>query len=205
MEEPLASPGLKMEKPKKDSKGVLALLLGIIAVLALAAAGWFWWQWSESQKSNTALNSEKAALQAQVDQLKKASVAEEADAAPCTVGTVSAAKKENIKAALDTKNTEPFKTYTTDPVKYTLAASEYSKNVTPDEAAKNIEYTHSATGPWNFDLPKATTDAYLAGDYKTYFTEKTLFGKAASGMVVAFNFDCNDKITQIFVSAVDLL
>lgn len=204
MDEP--QQGLKMEKPKSNNRNLWLWILGGLLVVALAVAGWLWWQLNDSQKSNASLTSEKADLQKQVDQLKAAdaSAKKETSTKPC-VGTVSVAKKENIKAALDTKNTEPFKTYTTDPVKYVLAASELAKDMTPDEAAKTIEYTHSATGPWNFDLPKATTDAYLAGDYKSYFTDKTLFGKASSGMVVAFNFDCSDKITQIFVSAVGLL
>ena len=81
-------------------------------------------------------------------------------------------------------------------------ASEFGGNRTPAQAATDLEYTHSATGPWDFNLPAATVDGYDAGFYTDYFDDDTLVGKAASGMVVAFEFNCDgSKISEIFVAA----
>ncbi len=109
--------------------------------------------------------------------------------------------KENIKAALDTKNTAAFATYTSNPVKFVIAASEKGDSETPEQAALSLEYTHSATGPWNFSLPVATLNGYDAGFYTAYFDANTYVGKATSGMVAAFDFDCTGKISQIFLAA----
>ena len=47
-----------------------------------------------------------------------------------------------------------------------------------------------------------SVDGYDAGFYTDYFDDDTLVGKAASGMVVAFEFNCDgSKISEIFVAA----
>src|SRR5690606_34902417 len=106
-----------------------------------------------------------------------------------------------IKAALDTQNTAVFETYTTNPVVYVLAASEYGGDISPTEAATSLEYTHSAAGPWDFNVPAATIAAYDAGYYTDYFDANTYVGRSSDSMVVAFDFACDDKIKQIFVAA----
>ena len=160
-------------------------------------------QLQSSKDKEQQLNKEKQQLQQQVDELKKddGSAAGGTEETACTY-TPSASFKENIKAALDSKNTAAFETYVTDPVKYVLAASEFGGNRTAAQAATDLEYTHSATGPWDFNLPAATVDGYDAGFYTDYFDDDTLVGKAASGMVVAFEFNCDgSKISEIFVAA----
>jgi type II secretory pathway component PulM len=158
------------------------------------------------------LTTQKTQLETKVDELEKAlAAAKESAATPSTDSpavcndTPSESRKENIRAALDSKNTAAFSTYVTNPVQYVLAASEYGGNVSPDEAALSLEYTHSATGPWDFNLPQATLDAYAVGGYAMYFDANTYVGRAASGMVVAFDFDCDGKISEIFVVADDSL
>lgn len=196
----------KKDKPDKDkNKKWLMWLLIALVVLMLALAGWLWWQLKASQDKERQLEQDKRNLQELVDGLKDKQAAsvqpaeEEAQPQACN-DTPSAAMKDNIKAALDSKNTAAFSTYTTDPVKYVLAASEYGGDVSPDEAATSLEYTHGATGPWDFNLPAATVDGYDAGFYTDYFDDNTYVGRAASGMVAAFDFDCNGKIKQIFVA-----
>ena len=187
-------------KSDKQNKKWPMWLLIVLVLLLLGAAGYLWWQLQACQDNEAKLKKDKQQLQQQVDTLKAAKQASNAEELACN-DTPSASMKENIKAALDSKNTAAFSTYTTNPVKYVLAASELGGDVTPDQAATNLEYTQSATGPWDFSLPKATTDAYDAGFYTDYFDANTYVGKAASGMVASFDFDCNGKIKQIFVAA----
>lgn len=196
----------RMSKIKSHNK-TMTWVLAAAVVLLLAGAGYLWWQLQSAKKAADQLSKEKQQLQSQVDSLKQ----EDGDDAGAAAGgteetactyTPGTTLKDNIKAALDTKNTAAFATYVTDPVKYILAASEYGGDVSAAEAATSLEYTHSATAPWDFNLPAATITAYDSGFYTDYFEANTLVGKAASGMVVAFEFNCDgSKITDIFVAS----
>lgn len=175
-------------------------LLAALVLLLLAAGAYLWMQLQTSKSAESQLKKDKQQLQQQLDQLKSA--AKPAGQAVACTYAPSADFKDNIKAALDSQNTAAFSTYTTNPVKYVLAASELGGDTTPDQAAINLDYTHTATGPWDFSLPAATTAGYDAGFYTAYFNSHTLVGKAASGMVVSFDFNCDgSKINQIFVAA----
>lgn len=178
-------------------------LLIILAVLLVGLAGWLWWQLNMCHDDKQQLENDKKQLQTQVEKLQKQlkqSDNDNDDQTACN-DTPTAAMKENIKAALDSKNTAAFVSYVSNPVKFVLAATEKGGNETPDEAAQSMEYTHTATGPWDFNLPQATLDDYDAGFYTDYFDDNTYVGRSASGMVVSFDFDCQGKISQIFVAA----
>jgi hypothetical protein len=191
-------------KNKQDSrKRLLCWLTVILIVVLVASLGYFWWLIQEANDREDKLKEANQALQEQLDELAGQNAAEavaEADAQACN-DTASATMKENIKAALDTENTQPFSTYTTDPVQFVIAGSEQGGNMTSEEAALAMDYTHTATGPWDFNLPQATVDGYDAGFYTDYFDENTYVGRADSGMVAAFNFNCDGKIKQIFLAA----
>src|SRR5688572_13839218 len=123
-------------------------VLAALVLLLLAGGGYLWMQLQSSKDKEQQLNKDKQQLQQQLDQLKKDDGGDAAgiEESACT-NTPSASFKENIKAALDTENTAVFETYVTDPVKYVLAASEFGGDRTAAQAATDIEYTHSATGP----------------------------------------------------------
>ncbi len=179
-------------------------LLIFTILLLLGAAGYMGWLLMNCQNDDKALEKDKQHLQSQVDSLKKelAMHATTAEKKPATCTDMpTAAFKDNIKAALNSKNTAAFATYTSNPVRFVIAASEKGDDETPDEAAVSLQYTHSATGPWNFSLPAATIDHYDAGFYTSYFDDNTYVGRSADGMVVAFDFNCDGKISQIFVAA----
>lgn len=207
--QPAAAPGgdaspERANKLKAHNKTATWLLVAAV-VLLLAGAGYLWWQLQSAKKAADQLNREKQQLQSQLNSRDQedddAAAAGGTEETACTY-TPGATLKDNIKAALDSKNTAAFSTYTTDPVKYILAASEFGGDITPDEAASSLEYTHSATGPWDFNLPAPTIADYDGGFYTDYFEANTLVGKADSGMVVAFEFNCDgSKITDIFVAA----
>lgn len=190
-------------KQRREKDWMKWLLITVALLLLLGLAVYFWWQWQECKKSEEALRSENQQLQSQIDALKKPEP--KTTDLPATVCTdrPTDSFKTNIKAALDSKNTAVFASYTSNPVKFVLAASEEGGDKTPDQAAQSMEYTHSATGPWDFSLPAAAIADYDAGFYTDYFDANTYVGKAASGMVVAFDFDCGGKIKQIFIAADD--
>lgn len=175
-------------------------LLGALLIVLLAASGYLWMQLQSSREKQQQLDKEKRQLQQQLKGEQSSELTPQEAQKVCN-SVPSASMAENIKAALDSKNTAAFSTYVTDPVKYVLAASEYGGDISPDEAATSLEYTHSATGPWDFSLPAATIAGYDAGFYTDYFDADTYVGKAVSGMVVSFDFNCDGKIKQIFVAA----
>ena len=203
MEQEGPKPGIVVGRPAH--KHWLVVVLILIILLLLGAAGYLWWQWQESKKSEARAKTQTEQLQDQVSKLKK-------DAAPSNAATgsnnqqacndtPSADLKENIKAALDSKNTAAFEGYFSNPVKFVIAASEKGGDETPAQAAVDMDYANTATGPWNFTLPQATLDDYDAGDYTQYFDANTYVGRATTGQVAAFDFDCNGKIKQVFLSA----
>ena len=184
------------------------LIVWFVIILLVVSNVLFVVLWYQARQKNADYVRTQAQLQKQIAALEKklattdddAAVDEDDEAEPCK-DVASATLKTNIKAALDTKNTAAFATYTTNPVQYVLAASEYGGDISAAEAATSLSYTHSATGPWDFSLPPATIAAYDAGFYTNYFNTNTYVGRAASGMVVAFDFTCTDKIKSIFVAA----
>jgi hypothetical protein len=202
-QEPVNQPAAKLKK----KFGAGAWVTTILAVLLVATLAFATWYWLTAEAEKKGLIDQKAQLQSQLDALVAAGGSSEeaaaGDAAPCTY-TPSLSFTDNIKAALDSKNTAAFSTYTTNPVTVVLAASEFAEPVDPDAAALQMEYTHSATGPWDFNLPAGTIASYDAGFYTDYFGANTLVGKASSGMVVAFEFNCDgSKINKIFIAADD--
>lgn len=176
-------------------------VLTALLVLSLAGNGYLWMQLQTTKDDLNTQRTTSQNLQKQVQELQSQLEAKDEDAGgteetACTY-TPGTALKDNIKAALDSKNTAAFASYVTSPVKYVLAASEQGGNVSADQAATNLAYTHSATGPWTF----VDASNYSTGDYADYFGENTLVAKSADSMVVAFEFDCDgSKISEIFVA-----
>lgn len=187
---------------KPVHKHWLTWLLTVLLVLSLAGNAYLALRLQKTQDDLRTVRASNQSLQDQVEKLRSQVGGEDAigDGSPteeeCTY-TPSTAFKDNIKAALDSKNTAAFASYVTNPVSYVLAASEYGGDISPDEAAISLEYTHSATGPWEF----VDASDYASGDYATYFDKKAMAIKSADGMVVAFDFSCDgSKITSIFVA-----
>lgn len=191
-------------KPARKQKAMW--LLVVLLVLSLAGNGFLWMQLQKAQKDLRAQRADNQSLQDQVEKLKSQVGGEDAigqnggaagiEETSCTY-TPGNALKDNIIAALDSKNTAAFATYVTDPVMYVLAASEFGGEQSPDGAATALAYTHSATSPWKF----VDAAGYSSGDYARYFDKKALAVKSADGMVVAFDFSCDgSKINSIFVA-----
>lgn len=193
----------KKDKDPSAKKPWLMWLLTALVVLLLALSGFLWMQLQSKSDKNAELEAQLNELREADEESAEADDAEpaEAEEAVACNDTPSETMKENIKAALDSKNTAAFATYFSNPVKFVLAASEKGGNETPDEAAVSMEYANTATGPWDFNLPAPTLADYDAGFYTDYFDANTYAGRAASGHVAAFDFDCNGKINQAFLAA----
>jgi len=181
------------------------ILLTAAVVLLLASTGYLWMQLQTANNDKRKLQTEKVALQVIVDKLtadakKTSNVAQATQTTTCN-DTPTTAMKQNIKAALDSKNTAAFQAYFSNPVTFVIAASEKGGSETATQAAVDMDYANTATGPWDFALPASTLSHYDAGFYTQDFDANTYVGRAASKQVVAFDFDCNGKIKQAFLAA----
>lgn len=117
----------------------------------------------------------------------------------CTGLTVNS--KENIIAAITSKNTAALEGKMAKEVSVVIAASSYGKKVDAAQAVKDLDYLNSGTEPWDFKLSAAVLDSYLKGSYKEYFSETSLTGKSNNKYIVSFDFDCDAKISKIFMAS----
>jgi hypothetical protein len=180
----------------------LAIVLIVLLLAGGGALGWLAWQCREDK---SALEADKRDLQSRVASLEEQLAAKDEDAAEEEADAcdpaVSAELKENIAAAVESKNYAALEGYMADAVNSVLAASEKGGNVTPAQAVTDLEYLNNGTAPWDFALDEATVASYADGDYAAYFEEGVYVGKSSDDLVVAFNFDDCGNIDQIFISA----
>jgi cytoskeletal protein RodZ len=197
--------------PKKEettSKKMLWMIAGIIIIL-LAAAGYLaWLAWSLNNQ-NSALVKDKTSAQSKVatltKQLADAQKLTTTSTTPCacTPKAASSSLKNNIHDAISSKNTAALEGYMASSVKVVIAASEKGDTETPTQAVASLDYLSSGTSPWDFSIAAATLSNWKSHFYGQYFSDTSYAGKAASGQVVSFDFDCNGKISQIFMAASD--
>jgi galactitol-specific phosphotransferase system IIB component len=195
---------------KRKAKPIGKIIVIVIIALLLLAVGWLAWQLWICLDHDGKVNTENQQLKAQVGQLKKqlsdtqssASANTPAQPAACTTGiAASQSLKDNIEAAITSKNTAALQGYMASSVNVVIAASEKGGSESATAATKDVEYTYSGTAPWDFTLTAVTLNAYRAGFYKQYFPENAYVGRAANNQVVSFGFDCNGKINMIFMAA----
>lgn len=105
--------------------------------------------------------------------------------------------KENIKAAINTGNTQPFETYMADKVSVILEASECCGIKNPTEATKQLEYLNDAVGPWNFDQSNETIKKLKEMEPTKYGPESAFIGIATNEYVVSFKFNADNKINGV--------
>lgn len=214
-EEP--SEELQTTKPAKENRGKIngktlktALL---IALLVLAAAGAsYWWRnktANEAEKKQaatiTSLQQTAASLEKQLAQEKaKTATAGAPAAAPCTAKAPTAAVIENIEASITSGNTAALEGYMAASVNVIIAASEGLGAKTPTQAVASItDFISSDTSSWDYDfsLPAPTLSSYAKGSYAQYFPSIAVVGKATNKKVISFSFDCNAKISTVFLAS----
>jgi len=201
-------------KENKRNKKWLWVIRVIVLILLLALFGYIVWQLKECSDQHEKDTKQEQSLQAQIDDLKKQLAAQSKSISlpstdKTTGGSCSPQKeltqevKDNLAAAISSKNTAALEGYMASSVNVVFAASEKSGFETPAKAITDLSYLDSALAPWNFNLPATTLNSYKAGSYKQYFEGVTYVGKSADGHVIAYSFDTCAKINQIFVSVSD--
>lgn len=212
-------------KKKLSKQKILTIVVVILAAIALLTGGLYYMQITDAQQQAEQqqaqvdeLEDKIATLEKSIEDAKKTEAAESAAQAAKDAKAAAAAalaKKlstltqdqiNNITDSIKSMNTVALEGYLADSVNVVFAASEKAGPRTPAQAIADLAYLSSATSPWSFALPAATTDAWKTGDYKTYLKDATIFGKSANGYVVAMKTNASAKIDLIFVSAsADLL
>lgn len=108
---------------------------------------------------------------------------------------------ENIIASVTTENTQALVGYMATPVSVVLAASDGIGDRTPDQATSDISSFISDTYSWSFNLPQSMTDPYRKGFYAKYFPNNAVIGKSNNEKVISFSFNCDGKISTVFLSS----
>lgn len=210
------------EKKKLSKQKILSIVLIILAIIGVLMGGLYYMQITDAQKKADEqqaqvdeLEDKIVSLQKSIEDAKKTEAAAQAAKDAKAAAAETLAKKlstltqdqiNNINDAISSKNTAALEGYLADSVNVVFAASEKAGPRTSAQAIADLAYLSSATSPWSFALPTATTDAWKTGDYKTYLKDATIFGKSANGYVVAMKTNASAKIDLIFVSSsADLL
>lgn len=197
----------------KAKKKTLGLTIAIALIVLLVACGWLAWQLKITADQSSQNASQSKQLQSQIDSLnKKLADAQKSTSAPAASpcsqqAAITQSLKDNISAAISSKNTAALEGYMASSVKVVYAASEKGGSETPSAAVADLDYLNSnATSPWNFSLPNATITSWQSGFYKQYFQDPFYAGQSANKYVVSFGFDKCGKINSEFVAAsADLL
>ena len=198
----------RIPEPTKKSGGKLkGFLIAVLFLLIGAGAGYYYAD-MKAQDELDAVKAEVVAVKAEKLKLEK-DLADAKKASEKTTTVVSTeltqTQIDNIIASVGSGNYAAIQSYLADPVKVVIAASEFSKDLTPVKAIAELKYLDSAKDPWDFNLPATTIDKYKTGDYKQYFTGEVLVGKASDGKVVAFTINSSGKISTIFMSSSDTI
>lgn len=193
---------------KKLNKDSLLIIFLVLLLIVCGMLGWWYKKATDEnnklEKSNNELQSKVTSLTQQVaDKTKEAEDAKKS-ASTTTTPTVSvtvpsSALKENVAAAISSKNTAALEGYMAASVNVVYAASEKAGPRTPAQAVSDLDYLNAATSPWNFALSAATLITYKNGFYGQYFGTNTIVGKSANKYVVSFGVNSSNKIDTIFI------
>lgn len=196
-------------KNTNNSGNASIIIIILLVILLVAGAGIYVWKNKQDKDAKAAEATKLLQVQKELDAAKDKATKSTDTSTPIAKPTSVQPKQatlDNIKAAFESKNTAALEGYMAPSVRVVYAASEMSKDLTPVEAVKAMDYVNSgAVAPWDFALSAATLAKYATGDYKAYFLPTTLVGKSSNGYVVAINFNSDGKINGMFVSASDSL
>ncbi len=202
----------KQKKTNSGSKKPFIIILVILIVLSLmviaASASYLWRDKTatdaEAKQADeiTALQKEIASLSKQKNKVNlKDDVAVVTEPTTCTVKAPTATVIESIRASITSGNTAALAGYMAPSVNVILAATEGVGPSTPAVAVSSItSFIKDATSPWDFALAASVLSKYSASGYKQYFPAIAEVGKSANGKVISFSFDCDGKISTVFMA-----
>jgi len=180
---------------RKNQKGfgAVGILIVLLVIALIGGIGWYIYDKNHTPKPTGTVV------------IKKTTATKKAATTPAAT-TISDALKENIAAAIESKNTAALEGYMADSVTVVIAASEKGGAETAAEAVNDLAYLNNGTTPWNFAIPAATLTNYKNGFYGQYFGDMTYVGQSANNYVVSFHVNNDGKIDKIFMSVnADLL
>lgn len=109
----------------------------------------------------------------------------------------------NIKASINTANTQPLEGYMATSVNVILAATEAYGVQTQSQAASHIAtFIGDPTKiTWDFNLGASVISSYGQGSYGQYFPIGATIGKSSDNKVISISYDANGKIYTVFMAA----
>lgn len=207
---PSEVPKTKETKDKKTLKTLVYILI-VLVLIGLAAGAAYWWRdktANDSADKNASeisvLEKDKANLIKQLATLKPADTSITPGQTECTSKSPTTTVIGNIEASITSGNTAALEGYMADSVNVILAASEGIGPSTPTAAVSSItNFITSDITAWdyNFSLPASVLSSYSNGSYSQYFPNNAVVGKATNGKVISLSFDCNAKISTVFMAA----
>lgn len=207
------------EKPtvaagRSRKKTILIVLLVLVLLAAAAGAAYYWRDMSAKEKEKQQA-SDLSSLQQKNSKLEKeladakAKSGSTTDETACTSKSPSAAAIGNIEASITSGNTAALEGYMASSVNVIIAASEGLGMKTPAEAVSGIStFITNDPSSWDYDfgLSASLVGSYGKGFYGQYFPDNAVAAKASNQKVISFSFDCNGKISTVFLAAnADLL
>jgi Tfp pilus assembly protein FimT len=199
------------KKSNKSNLGKTALIVLLIILLMVgSASGTYWWRNNSAKKyekqqaaSISQLQKDKADLEKQLAAAKAKAVATPAPVTACSAKAPNAATIDNIQASITSGNTAALEGYMAPSVNVVIAASEAAGAKTPTQAVTAITnfIGDPTVGSWNFALSASVLSSYGKGSYAQYFPSIAQVGKATDKKVISFSFDCNGKISTVFMAA----
>lgn len=199
------------ERPAKKSKRKAVLLVLLVLLLAALAGGALWWCHKDAKETEqkqadkiSSLQEKNASLKKQLATQKAKNAKDDSGQTACASKAPDAAAADNIKASITSGNTVALEGYMASKVDVVIAASEGAGPKTPSQAVTSITNfitTDNTSWGYDFALPATVLSSYGKGSYAKYFPSTAIVGKASNNKVIAFSFDCDGKISTVFLAA----
>lgn len=109
----------------------------------------------------------------------------------------------NIKTIINSGNLSILPSYMTSNISILDVDSGDLSSYNQASAIEKIaQFTFNNSSYWdyNFNLEQGILGQYRAGEYGKYFSTTALVGKSGDNRILAFSFDCNNKISVILMA-----
>lgn len=103
------------------------------------------------------------------------------------------ALRDNVIAAITSKNYAALESYMTDPVQVRIEASGCCGPLTPTETVTQLDYLNQATAPWVFDSTDPAVSS-LATGFAEYYGGGAIVGVSASDHAVSIQVNDQNQI-----------
>lgn len=201
-------------KPAKGKRAFVKTILFILLILILlvsAVGATYWWRDKTATEFEKTQSDTISSLQKSKGDLEKQLATEKAKTNPalipntepiCTPISPNASTIANIKLSITSGNTQALEGYMASSVNVILAATEAYGPQTPTQAVSDVTtFISDETLGWDFALSASVLGSYGEGSYGQYFPGIAVVGKSANNKVISFSFDCDGKISTVFLAS----